>query len=268
MGDFAPRLSLEHFINDFLMAIFFLLVGLEIKFEMTAGELTNPRKALLPIVAAAGGAVVPALVYTAVNAGSGFEQGWGVPMANDIAFCLGILALLGDRVPLGLRVFLSTLTIADDMIAILVIAVFYTANLDVTWLAGAWACSPCSSCSTGCTSTTCCRTSSGLGMWVCFPMSGVHATIAGVLLALAIPALAGEARSCSRLVCRPARRADDRYDPGEPTSCRRSTCPRWPRSAACRACPSRPSRASTIACTFPCTSSSCRCSHSRTPAWC
>ena len=99
LGDFAPHLTLEHFINDFLMALFFLLVGLEIKFEMTAGELTNPRKALLPIVAAAGGAVVPALVYTAVNAGSGFEQGWGVPMANDIAFCLGILALLGDRVP-------------------------------------------------------------------------------------------------------------------------------------------------------------------------
>ncbi len=123
LGDFAPRLSLEHFINDFLMAIFFLLVGLEIKFEMTAGELKNPRKALLPILGAAGGAIVPALVYTAVNVGSGFEQGWGVPMANDIAFCLGILALLGSRIPAGLRSFLSTLTIADDIIAIMVIAV-------------------------------------------------------------------------------------------------------------------------------------------------
>ena len=106
LGDFSAHLTLEHFINDFLMALFFLLVGLEIKYEMTAGELTNPRKALLPIVAAAGGAIVPALVYTVVNIGSGFEQGWGVPMANDIAFCLGILALLGSRVPLGLRVFL------------------------------------------------------------------------------------------------------------------------------------------------------------------
>lgn len=113
------------------MAVFFLLVGLEIKFEMTAGELKNPRKALLPILGAAGGAVVPALAYTAVNVGSGFEQGWGVPMANDVAFCLGILALLGSRIPAGLRSFLSTL-----IIAIMVIAVFYIANLDVTWLTG------------------------------------------------------------------------------------------------------------------------------------
>ena len=157
LGDFAPHLTLEHFINDFLMALFFLLVGLEIKFEMTAGELTNPRKALLPIVAAAGGAVVPALVYTAVNVGSGFEQGWGVPMANDIAFCLGILALLGDRVPLGLRVFLSTLTIADDMIAILVIAVFYTAELQVGWLAAGLALFGWLWRSTGATCTTCGR---------------------------------------------------------------------------------------------------------------
>ena len=116
IGDFSPHMSIGHFINDFLMALFFLLVGLEIKFEMTAGELTNPRQAMLPIVAAFGGAVVPAFVYIAVNMGGGFERGWGVPMANDIAFCLGILALLGERVPLGLRAFLSTATIADDMI--------------------------------------------------------------------------------------------------------------------------------------------------------
>ncbi len=218
LGDFAPHLTLEHFINDFLMAIFFLLVGLEIKFEMTAGELTNPRKALLPIVAAAGGAVLPALVYLAVNAGSGAMQGWGVPMANDIAFCLGILALLGNRIPSGLRSFLSTLTIADDMIAILVIAVFYTANLNIVWLAGGLALfavlilfnrlhiydlPP--------------YLLVGLLMWVCFLMSGVHATIAGVLLALAIPA-----RSQVKLDRAPswfearARRADERYDPGEP----------------------------------------------------
>ena len=218
LGDFAPRLSLEHFINDFLMAIFFLLVGLEIKFEMTAGELKNPRKALLPILGAAGGAIVPALVYTAVNVGSGFEQGWGVPMANDIAFCLGILALLGSRIPAGLRSFLSTLTIADDIIAIMVIAVFYTANLDVTWLAGGL----------GLFAVLIVFNRLhiydllpyivvGLGMWVCFLMSGVHATIAGVLLALAIPA-----RSQVKLDRAPgwfaarARRADDRYDPGEP----------------------------------------------------
>ena len=266
LGDFAPRLSLEHFINDFLMAIFFLLVGLEIKFEMTAGELKNPRKALLPILGAAGGAIVPALVYTAVNVGSAFEQGWGVPMANDIAFCLGILALLGSRIPAGLRSFLSTLTIADDIIAIMVIAVFYTANLDVTWLAGGL----------GLFAVLIVFNRLhiydllpyivvGLGMWVCFLMSGVHATIAGVLLALAIPA-----RSQVKLDRAPPAPVAPMIatTPASPTSCRRSTCPRWPRSAACRACPSRLSRASTIACTFPCTSSSCRCSHSRTPAWC
>ena len=140
IGAFSPEISLGHFINDFLMALFFLMVGLEIKYAMTAGELTEPRKAILPIVAAAGGALMPALVYLALNWGGEFQGGWGVPMANDIAFCLGILALLGTRVPLGLRAFLSTLTIADDIIAILVIAVFYTSSLDVWWLAAALAC--------------------------------------------------------------------------------------------------------------------------------
>ena len=229
LGDFAPRLSLEHFINDFLMAIFFLLVGLEIKFEMTAGELKNPRKALLPILGAAGGAIVPALVYTAVNVGSGFEQGWGVPMANDIAFCLGILALLGSRIPAGLRSFLSTLTIADDIIAIMVIAVFYTANLDVTWLAGGL----------GLFAVLIVFNRLhiydllpyivvGLGMWVCFLMSGVHATIAGVLLALHPRALAGEARSCSRLVCRPrAPRRTIATTPAEPDIVQKEYLSRW-----------------------------------------
>ena len=187
-GDGFAGMSLGHIINDIFMAIFFLLVGLEIKFEMTAGELKNPRKALLPILGAAGGAIVPALVYTAVNVGSGFEQGWGVPMANDIAFCLGILALLGSRIPAGLRSFLSTLTIADDIIAIMVIAVFYTANLDVAWLAGGL----------GLFAVLIVFNRLhiydllpylvvGLGMWACFLMSGVHATIAGVLLAFTIP---------------------------------------------------------------------------------
>ena len=218
IGGFSPHLSLEHLINDFLMAIFFLMVGLEIKFEMTAGELVNPRKALLPILGAAGGAVLPALVYLAVNAGGGFEQGWGVPMANDIAFCLGILALLGSRVPPGLRSFLSTLTIADDIIAILVIAVFYTANLDVVWLAGGLGLFA------GALALNRLHVHDlwpyvlvGLGMWACFLLSGVHATIAGVLLALAIPA-----RSQVKLERAPgwfaarARTADERYDPGEP----------------------------------------------------
>ena len=219
LGDFAPHLTLEHFINDFLMALFFLLVGLEIKFEMTAGELTNPRKALLPIVAAAGGAVVPALVYTAVNAGRGFEQGWGVPMANDIAFCLGILALLGDRVPLGLRVFLSTLTIADDMIAILVIAVFYTAELQVGWLAAGLALFGLAlAFNRGHVYDLWPYLLVGLVMWVCFLMSGVHATIAGVLLALAVPARSQvKLRRVNSWFAEAADVADERYDPGEPS---------------------------------------------------
>ncbi len=181
-------------------------------------DVTEHGAALLPILGAAGGAIVPALVYTAVNVGSGFEQGWGVPMANDIAFCLGILALLGSRIPAGLRSFLSTLTIADDIIAIMVIAVFYTANLDVAWLAGGL----------GLFAVLIVFNRLhiydllpylvvGLGMWACFLMSGVHATIAGVLLALAIPARSQVKldRAPSWFAAR-ARRADDRYDPGEP----------------------------------------------------
>ena len=170
-------------------------------------------------MAAAGGAVVPALVYTAVNVGGGFEQGWGVPMANDIAFCLGILALLGDRVPLGLRVFLSTLTIADDMIAILVIAVFYTAKLQVGWLtAGLALFGLALALNRGHVYDLWPYLLVGLVMWVCFLMSGVHATIAGVLLALAVPA-----RSQVKLprvnswFAEAADVADERYDPGEPS---------------------------------------------------
>ena len=162
--------------------------------------------------------MVPALVYMGVNMGSGFEQGWGVPMANDIAFCLGILALLGSRIPAGLRSFLSTLTIADDMIAILVIAVFYTADLDIAWLVGGLVLFA------GALAINRLHVYDlwpyvliGLAMWVCFLLSGVHATIAGVLLALAIPA-----KSQVKLDRAPgwfearARKADERYDPGEP----------------------------------------------------
>lgn len=218
IGAFSPEISLGHFINDFLMALFFLMVGLEIKYEMTAGELTEPRKAILPIVAAAGGALMPALVYLALNWGGEFQGGWGVPMANDIAFCLGILALLGTRVPLGLRAFLSTLTIADDIIAILVIAVFYTSSLDVWWLAAALACfavllvlnrlhvydlAP--------------YMLVGVVMWVCVLLSGVHATLAGVLLALAIPAKS-EVRlgRVGEWFAAKGSTVEERYDPGEP----------------------------------------------------
>lgn len=170
------------------MAIFFLVVGLEIKYEVTVGQLTSVRKALLPILAAFGGVAVPIVIYLAFNAGTDASGGWGIPTATDIAFALGILSILGPRVPAGLRVFLSTLAIADDIIAIVVIAIFYGHSPDVYWLVMVavvfgvlllmnrfhvyrirW------------------YIVLGLLLWFCVYMSGIHATIAGVLLAFAIP---------------------------------------------------------------------------------
>ena len=135
-GDQMAGMSIAHVINDLFMALFFLLVGLEIKYEMTVGELTNIRQAILPIMGAVGG--VLGGVYLAFNAANPeTAHGWGVPTATDIAFALGILALLGDRVPSGVRVFLSTLAVADDIIAIIVIAIFYGHAPSVEWLVGA-----------------------------------------------------------------------------------------------------------------------------------
>jgi NhaA family Na+:H+ antiporter len=127
--------SLVSWVNDGLMAIFFFVVGLEIKREVSVGELSSLRGALLPILAALGGMIVPAAVYLALNAGGAGEAGWGVPMATDIAFALGVLALLGSRVPNGLKVFLAALAIADDIGAILVVAFFYTGEVYWGWLA-------------------------------------------------------------------------------------------------------------------------------------
>ncbi|WP_204314005.1 MULTISPECIES: Na+/H+ antiporter NhaA [Bifidobacterium] len=218
IGAFHANISLEHFINDFLMALFFLMVGLEIKHEIRAGELTEPRKAILPIIAAAGGAILPAIIYLIVNVGGQYAGGWGVPMANDIAFCLGLLALLGRRIPSGLRAYLSTLTIADDMIAIAVIALFYTTKLSLPWLIAALAAYALL------IAFNRCHIYDlppyliiGFILWVCMLFSGIHATLAGVMLALAIPA-----RSEIRLdrvggwFAHRVRKAEDRYDPDEP----------------------------------------------------
>ena len=176
-------------VNDGLMALFFLLVGLEIKREVLAGELASPRKAALPLAAAVGGMLVPAVLYVLVNAGGPGAAGWAIPMATDIAFSLGVLALLGSRAPLALKVFLTALAIADDLGAVVVIALFYGHGSNVWALAaaavvlgvlvamnragvrGMWP-----------------YLTLGLVLWVAVLLSGVHATVAGVLLALTIPA--------------------------------------------------------------------------------
>lgn len=189
IGAFHGEMSFAHIINDIFMAVFFLLVGLEIKYEMTAGELTNIRQAILPILGALGGVLAPIAIYLAFNATHPEAfMGWGVPTATDIAFALGILSLLGSRVPNGVRVFLSTLAVADDIIAILVIAIFYGESPDLLWLGAAaivfvalivmnrmYVYSLVPYILVGCV------------LWFCVFSSGIHSTIAGVLLAFAIP---------------------------------------------------------------------------------
>lgn len=180
--------SALHFINDGLMAVFFLLVGLEIKHELQDGALSSVRKAALPVVGAAGGMLLPAAIYALVAMGTPAARGWGIPMATDIAFALGIVALLGNRVPAALRIFLAALAIADDIGAVLVIAVFYTPSVATLALAAiviimlvlfwlnkrqvhaVWP-----------------YLLGGLLLWIAVYKSGVHASIAGVLLAFTIP---------------------------------------------------------------------------------
>ncbi|MBB3234166.1 Na+/H+ antiporter NhaA [Phyllobacterium endophyticum] len=190
-------LSILHWVNDALMAVFFLLVGLEIKREMISGQLSNWSRRALPGFAAVGGMIVPALIFLAFNDGE-TSRGWAIPSATDIAFSLGVLSLLGSRVPLSLKVFLTALAIIDDLGAVIIIALFYTEGLNIPALAGVaavftilmimnmmgivrlWA-----------------YLVLGVILWILVFKSGIHATIAGVLLALAIPmqGLKGEADS-------------------------------------------------------------------------
>ena len=191
IADFELRQDLRHWVNDGLMTIFFFVVGLEIKRELVAGELSDARRAALPAIAAIGGMAVPALLYTTLNAGSDGASGWAIPMATDIAFAVGVLALLGDRCPASLKVFVLSLAIVDDIGAIVVIALFYTEGIHAGWLLTAivllvavivmrrvrlwW---------------TPLYVFVGVGVWLTTLESGVHATIAGVALGLICPARA------------------------------------------------------------------------------
>jgi len=189
-GDTSYGMSLHHWINDGFMAIFFFLIGLELKRSLLpGGELHSPRKAVTPIIAAIGGMIVPAIIYSLINPDK-TSMGWGIPMATDIAFTLGILYLLGDRVPIALKVFLTTLAIIDDVGAIGVIAIFYTDNVVflnimiavililVMWLGN----------KIGIRNVFFYAVIGIGGVWVAFLLSGVHATIASLLAALTIPA--------------------------------------------------------------------------------
>jgi NhaA family Na+:H+ antiporter len=189
LGPFTLAEDLRHWVNDLIMVFFFFVVGLEIKYELVAGELRDRRAAAVPALAALGGMVVPAAFYLLFNAGGEGAAGWGIPMATDIAFAMGVLAVLGPRVPLAARIFLLTLAIVDDIGAIAVIAIFYTDDLSLPWLGVAaagvivvivlqrlhvWSREP--------------YILLGAVIWLATFESGVHATIAGVVLGLLTPA--------------------------------------------------------------------------------
>ena len=209
LGDYELVKNLHHWVNDGLMAIFFFLVGLEIKRELVAGELASPRKAILPASAALGGMLVPAIIYALINGGGAGANGWGIPMATDIAFAAGCLAIMRRRVPPALMVFLVALAIVDDLGAVAVIAIFYTERIAyepliigatlivISFILGQlgvrvmWP-----------------YAVFGIVIWVAFLQSGVHATIAGVLLAFSIPA---DARYKSHLFAGRMRELLDRF---------------------------------------------------------
>ena len=197
VGALALDTPLLHWINDGLMAVFFFLVGLEIKRELKTGELSTLKQAALPLVAAVGGMVVPALIYAWLNAGNGSAlAGWAIPTATDIAFAVGVLALLGSRIPPALKIFLLALAIIDDLGAIIIIALFYTSTLSVTALALA-AAGLCVLTLLNLRGVT--RIApyviAGIFVWVCVLKSGVHATLAGVATALAVPLADGDEAS-------------------------------------------------------------------------
>ena len=188
IGQWVLSMTLHHWINDGLMALFFFVVGLELKRELLVGELSNIKAALLPIIAAIGGMILPALIYMSINASGDTFNGWGIPMATDIAFALGVLALLGNRVPAALLSFLVALAIVDDLGAVLVIAIFYTEQLNFTALIGAGIILILlSSLNLGGIRKPLPYVLLGLLLWLFLLKSGIHATLAGIFLAFIIP---------------------------------------------------------------------------------
>jgi NhaA family Na+:H+ antiporter len=214
IGSLTVGMSVEAFINDFLMAIFFLLVGIELKYEVRVGQLRHPRQAALPMLAAVGGVTVPALIYAVLNWGKATIGGWAIPIATDIAFALGVMSLLGDRVAAETKVFFQTLAIADDILAILVLALFYGQSPNIAWCAA----------SLGVTIvlwlmykakvyTAKPYIAVGAVLWVCMYNSGIHATLAGVILAFFLPSHSDVRLSNLRdWLGRKARDLDDKYD--------------------------------------------------------
>lgn len=185
---FPREMTVEKFINDILMVVFFFTVGLEIKREVVYGELSTPQKAIMPVIAAFGGVVMPAIIYAVINHGTGASSGWGIPTATDIAFAVGILSVLGDKVPISLKVFLTALAIADDLVAILVVALFYGGKINFFLLAIAIVL------------ILLVMLLNKLGekrpffyflpaifIWVLFYYSGIHATMSGVVMAFLMP---------------------------------------------------------------------------------
>jgi NhaA family Na+:H+ antiporter len=218
IGDFELHETLGHAINDGLMTIFFFVVGLEIKRELVTGELRDPRQAALPAMAALGGMAVPAAVFLALHWNQPGEPGWGIPMATDIAFVVGFLALLGSRVPLGLKIFLLSLAIVDDIGAVLVIALFYSSG--VSWAAllaaGAGFGMAYFFNRIGVRRVTI-YVVLGAAIWLCFLKSGVHPTVAGVLLGLLTPASAWVgARALGDVLAAAAQRIGNPDAPSEP----------------------------------------------------